>query len=298
MSKTISVELKAHLASEVTTIATCLKLVRLDGAEYFFTDHDTDLTIDGDTYEATDGMIPTSISQSNGLSVDNMEIVALLGFDRVEEADIAAGLFDYAAVDIFIVNYQDLTMGVMYLLKGWTIGSVEIRDNTFQAEIRGKAQRLQQNLCETYTPECRAELGDSRCGVDIEDSAQTYWASGTVTAVSDRKIFADSSLGSEAYEVDVFVYGKLTWSEPGSGDSYTGNNAGREMEIKAFNNGNGAFELFEAMPEDIEVGDEFVVTFGCDKDIETCKNRFNNVVNFRGEPFIPGWDRVMDIIIN
>ena len=185
-------------------------------------------------------------------------------------------------------------MGVMYLAKGWTLGAVEIRDNVFQAELRGRTQRLQQNICETYTPECRAELGDARCGVDIADSAQTYWYPGSVTAVTDRQTFTDANIPS--YDEDVFVFGKLTWLEPGSGDSYTGNNAGREMEIKAFDHTTGIFELFEAMPNTIEIGDEFSVTFGCDKDIETCKNRFNNVANFRGEPFIPGWDQVMDIV--
>jgi len=29
---------------------------------------------------------------------------------------------------------------------------------------------------------------------------------------------------------------------------------------------------------------------GCDKRLETCLSRFGNVVNFRGEPFLPGID--------
>ena len=77
MSKEISEQLKSHLAAELTTIATCLKLMRRDGTEYCFTDHDTPLIIDGDTYEATNGIIPSALAQSNSLSVDNMEVVAL-----------------------------------------------------------------------------------------------------------------------------------------------------------------------------------------------------------------------------
>ena len=43
----------------------------------------------------------------------------------------------------------------------------------------------------------------------------------------------------------------------------------------------------------IAVGDDFVVRAGCDKRLETCRDRFANVVNFRGFPHIPGQDTVI-----
>jgi uncharacterized phage protein (TIGR02218 family) len=294
MSKTIGNDLKDHFDANLTTLATCWRLTRPDGAEYFFTDHDVDLEVDGDTYEATSGMIPTALSQNRGLAVDNMEVVSFLESDKIVEADINAGEFDYAVVDIFIVNYEDLTMGKLWLAQGWTLGNVEIRDEAFQAEIRGKCQHLQQTLCELYTPECRAALGDARCGVDLADSGQTYWHAGAVTSITeDRRKFTDDTVPS--YAEDPFRFGKLTWTEPGSGDSFTGSNAGYEMEIKSYDPVTNEFELFQPMPYEIEVGDEFTVTFGCDKSIDTCRDKFDNVVNFRGEPFVPGWDRVMDV---
>lgn len=182
-----------------------------------------------------------------------------------------------------------------WLAKGWTLGNVEIRDNAFQVEIRGKAQHLDQQMIELFSPSCRASLGDSRCGVDLEDSAQTFWHDGSVTEVtSDRKKFIDDNLPSYASE-DVFTGGLLTWVDPESGDSFTGNNADYEMEIKKYDPATHEFELFRPMPNDIEVGDEYVVTWGCDKSIDHCKNRFDNIENFRGEPFIPGWDKMMKI---
>lgn len=51
-------------------------------------------------------------------------------------------------------------------------------------------------------------------------------------------------------------------------------------------------ELWQAMPEPIAAGDTFAVTAGCDKRLPTCRDRFNNVVNFRGFPHIPGNDFV------
>lgn len=289
MSKDISSSLSAHLAQELTTLAVCLKLVRTDGVEYFFTNHDAEIAFDGDIYDPSDGIVPSSLVSNAQLSVDNMEVIAFLEFDVTAEADFASGAFDNASVDVFLINYEDVSMGVLYLSKGWTIGNVEIHDNSFKAEIRGKAQKLQQTIIEIYTPECRADLGDARCGVDLDDPA--FFASGTVTDVSSRQVFKDVGLISSLYEGDVFTGGKLTWGG-------SGGNADREIEVKLYSNDTGAFELFEAMPFDIEVGDEFEVKFGCDKNIETCKNTFDNVINFRGEPFIPGWDRLLDVTKN
>ena len=38
---------------------------------------------------------------------------------------------------------------------------------------------------------------------------------------------------------------------------------------------------------DIKIGDRYIITAGCDKNIETCINKFDNAINFRGEPYIP-----------
>ena len=42
----------------------------------------------------------------------------------------------------------------------------------------------------------------------------------------------------------------------------------------------------------IAVADAFTVTAGCDKRFVTCRDTFDNVVNFRGFPHIPGNDFV------
>ena len=40
-------------------------------------------------------------------------------------------------------------------------------------------------------------------------------------------------------------------------------------------------------------GDLFRIHPGCDKRLDTCIDRFANVLNFRGEPYIPGQDLLM-----
>ncbi|MDE5056044.1 phage BR0599 family protein [Wolbachia endosymbiont of Drosophila bicornuta] len=34
---------------------------------------------------------------------------------------------------------------------------------------------------------------------------------------------------------------------------------------------------------------KYSILAGCDKTFPTCRSKFNNTVNFRGEPYIPGF---------
>jgi uncharacterized phage protein (TIGR02218 family) len=63
------------------------------------------------------------------------------------------------------------------------------------------------------------------------------------------------------------------------------------MEIKEFSN--KQFTLVLPMPNNVAVGDTFNARAGCDKTISTCIAKFNNAVNFRGEPYVPGMDKML-----
>lgn len=62
------------------------------------------------------------------------------------------------------------------------------------------------------------------------------------------------------------------------------------MEVKEF----AETEIILALPfpYQIQVGDNFEAIAGCDKTISTCKSKFNNIINFRGEPHIPRTDQI------
>jgi uncharacterized phage protein (TIGR02218 family) len=286
VSKEIGSDLQAHFAGTVTTLAICWRIARTDGEEFFFTNHDVDIVYDGDTYEAASGAMPSALSQDRGLSVDNMEATAFLESDKIAEADLQAGLYDMATIDIFYINHADPSMGVLYLCKDWLLGQVEMKDNVFTVELRGLGQRLKQEIVEAYSPQCRATLGDARCGIDMNDSS--YWQEGRVTSVTDRQTFIASGLTTPSGDDDVFRHGLLTWLEQtSSGDTGGANNAGYEMEVRTYNAATGEITLFAAMPYTINVGDDFEITYGCDKKLATCADRFSNELNFRGEPWIP-----------
>lgn len=277
--RTVSTGFAAHLAEPVKTLAMCFLLTRPDGTQYGFTNHDQTLTFDGVDYLAHTGFIPTAMEVSDNLAVDNLDIEALFSDERLTDAEIRAGLFDYSTVEYFQVNWRDLspTMG-RNLLKVGTIGEITRHRRVFVAEVRGPSQHMQQVVGEVLTPTCRAQLGDARCKVDLPAITVT----GTVTFVDTklRRMFADSA----RTEADgLFNYGLLTWT--------TGANANVKMEVKTFTVG-GTFDLFLEVPAPIEVGDQYSVYPGCDKLWNTCHVKFDNIVNFRGEPYLVGKDEL------
>ncbi len=190
------------------------------------------------------------------------------------------------------VSIEELPPSPLMLVNGWKIGEITINDNSFTAELRSRAQFLQQNIVKLYSPQCRADLGDADCTIDLNDSAGTYSYDGAVTSVSeDRYKFKDTNVPSYA-SGDVFTGGKITWSTPESADTYTGTNAGFSMEIKKYDPSTQQFTLFQPMPYDIAVDDEYVVTWGCDKTFATCRDQYSNTVHFRAEPHLPGRDKL------
>jgi uncharacterized phage protein (TIGR02218 family) len=270
--KSISNDLLNHLGEEVVTIATCLYLVRKDGVEIFSTEHDVDLAIDGDTYESSLGFNRTDVVNTSSMSVDNLEIMGVLDTDKISEEDLRAGKYDYAEVYLFLVNYKDLSQGILRLRRG-ILGEVVLGDNgLFTAELRGMVQLYSQRIGEVYSPECRADIGDSRCKIDLAPlTVET-----TVASVINRRTITVVS-GSEADEY--YTHGALTFE--------TGNNAGFSIEIKSWLLSTKQIEMYLPTPYPIQAGDEVSFYPGCDKRIATCFDKFNNVINFRGEPYVP-----------
>jgi len=279
--KDISTPLAAHLAGEVTTLATCWMLTRRDTTVFGFTDHDCDIVFNTITYKAATGFTPSAVQNTGNLSVDNLDVEGMLSAGSITEADILAGLYDFAEIEIFQVNYNDLTQGALKLRRGW-LGEVSFYKQQFIAEVRGLTQRLSQTLGELYSASCRATLGDSRCKVDMTANTVTGNATGATSSLQ----FIDSTRTEAS---DTFSFGNITFTN--------GANKALSMEVKEYTYTatiGGQIVLALPMPYPILPGDTYSLTKGCDKTIATCFSRFNNVVNFRGEPLVPGLDRMLE----
>ena len=439
-----------------------------------YTEFHRDLVFENVTYKSTLAYTPNSIKASSDLSVDAIEASGILQnavknalvnltVDGISDEDLIAGFYDQAGVELFVVNYKDLTMGRLNLPISGHLGETELRRGTYQTELVSKSDVLQESMNEVYSANCRADLGDDLdgseahhelrigfgCKVRLDPPAwlaemdytareagdagtgsviqaatippsgpltvqfvcttagtsgttepawnttiggtttdgtvvwttiQALTVEGYVHQVVDRRRFYDYdrsepptagvggvttllpiaaiSQGSKTFTfvgsysdvfpenavftvvnstandgqytvvsvtessgntiltvsesipsgtadgaivgrteelVGFFTWGKLTF--------LTGKNTGIAREVKQFaattNDGGvtytgpGFFELFEAVPFDIQVGDKYEVTAGCDKSLVMCVGKFDNVYNRRAEDNIPGQDKIL-----
>jgi uncharacterized phage protein (TIGR02218 family) len=107
---------------------------------------------------------------------------------------------------------------------------------------------------------------------------------GTGTVVASASLTQLTASGLSAFASGWFSRGLLAFT--------AGANVGFKVEVKLHTaDTSGPYlDLWQPAPNPIAVGDTFTVTAGCDKLIDTCDLRFNNAVNFRGFPHIPGSD--------
>lgn len=273
--------LREQLASGVTTLCRCWRLVRADGVTLGFTDHDEDLMLDATPCRAGSGLDASEATARFGLQVDGGEVFGALADDALSEADLAAGRYDAATIETWLVDWS--APSTRLLLAVATLGEVRREGAAFTAELRSLAEKLGQESGRVYTAACTADLGDARCRVDL--SAASLSASGTVAGLDATATVRVAGL--EAFADGWFTAGRLAFT--------SGANAGLASEVKrhVVDAAGVVVTLWQAMPEPIAPGDAFVITAGCDKQFATCRDRFGNAANFRGFPHIPGNDYVI-----
>jgi uncharacterized phage protein (TIGR02218 family) len=256
---------------ELTTVAFCWRIERRDGVTLGFTSHDRDLTIGGLRYRSAPGMLPSAVALSEGFDADTIDVRGALTADAISPEDLSAGRWDGAAMTILMVDWEDFEAAPVALARG-ELGEVSIRSNGFEAELRGAVAALERPVVERTSPECRAELGDKRCRVDM--AGRTRLAR-IVDVLSDTEIEISAVLTA-----DIYRYGKARW--------LSGRNCG--LEFGLLGSDGGRLSLRDPPPFPAAPGDLVEIAEGCDKSLATCSGRFGNAINFRGEPHLPGMD--------
>ncbi|TDH38854.1 DUF2163 domain-containing protein [Pseudohoeflea suaedae] len=271
--------LAAHLEGDATTTCHAWRLTRPDGMVMGFTDHDRDLLFDGTIFAAMTGFADGSEVESGlGLGADAAEVIGAFCADVITRADLTAGRYDGALVETFLVNWQSPDEHVLRSTR--ELGEVRSGPDAFHAELRSLAARLDRPGGRVYSRSCDAELGDGRCRVDLDSLA--YTASGAVSDVFADDVFGVSGL--EGYEDGWFRQGKIRFSSgPLEGISFL---VAEHDDV----DGGARITLWSPPSARPEPGDGFTIVAGCDKRRETCRDRFANILNFQGFPFMPGSD--------
>ncbi|MCV6587114.1 MAG: DUF2163 domain-containing protein [Marinibacterium sp.] len=272
-----------HIASGLTTLCRCWAITRTDGVAYGFTDHDCDLFFEGLTFRANTGLSASALQQASGLSVDNTEAIGALTDTAVSEADIDAGRFDGADLRAWMVNWA--APDTRWLMFRGSIGELRRGGGAFHAELRGLTDALNRPVGRVYQKPCTAVLGDGNCRFAMQ--TEGYRAEVAVAEVEAGRVYRWPELAG--FEPGWFTGGRLVVR--------SGAASGLWQTIKQdrFVNGTRQVTLWEPVRAEVAPGDQVRLEAGCDKRMETCRLKFNNLLNFQGFPDIPGEDWMLTV---
>lgn len=158
-------DMAARLESGAATLCHAWVVRRADGLRLGFTDHDGDLTVEGVVCRAASGWTAGASESAVGLSGGTAAITGGLSSDAITDADVEAGLYDGAEVELWRIDWMRPDLRVRL----WTARLSKIRREGagFLAELVGPLAKLDRVVGRTLGRTCDAVLGDGRCQVDL-----------------------------------------------------------------------------------------------------------------------------------
>lgn len=256
------------------------------GAVYRFSGTDAAVTFDGMTFELGPAFEASGWAQSFGVSVDTLSVKMLArDTDMLAgeswHAAAARGVLDGATLALWSM-FQDHAGNVRGVVADWlgNIGQIESDRSRINMKVRSWTELLDVSIPgAVYQQGCRNTLYQGRCTVNRD--AFTVYGSLNAASYEDRR--------SHSTATAAVVTKPAGWANLGEMQFTTGPNAGVSRPVRAFVT-NAPMATISAMypfPFSASAGDQFLLRAGCDKTRAQCQGKFNNLANFRGEPFIP-----------
>lgn len=239
---------------------------------------DVSISYGGNLYLATGPITKrTKFSQKIGMDVGSMDIEVyakatdLVGATPWLQA-LLTGMFDGAEVNVDRVpmpTYGDTSNGVINLFQG-RVAQVIFGRSLITITCNDHRELL--NIDDPYRlfqPACVHTLYDNGCGLNKATFSDTATVQPNATASSVP--FASSR--------------PVGWYDVGVLNFVTGQNIGVARTIKSWDGVTA--KLGTPLPYVPAAGDTISVAAGCLKDQTTCLNKFNNLPQFAGTPFVP-----------
>ena len=255
------------------TIINCLKLTLKDGTSHGYTDYKESITIDGVVYNPAPGFQKVKMNLTANAEVSNQKFGS--AWVDAPEDDLKGGKFDNASIEVSWASWRHPSYGRLVVFTG-QLGEVTWSPEGYEVDIVSYMKNLSVNIGNVFTANCRHTLFSGAktgqcgyCGVSKTAFTQT----GSVSAITTNKwVFTISNAQADGYYSNGLI--KFT----------SGLNNGLSAVIKSHAGNKVTLMLPTAFS--INVGDTFEIQAGCDKTLDTCKTKFNNVNNFGGFPHI------------
>lgn len=142
-------------------------------------------------------------------------------------------------------------------------------DLHFTILLEPESTKYNQTVVDVFSQTCRANFGDTKCKIDKVLYSKAYDM--TITGVRSVEIKEMKEEGGYYLGGDLQIFNS-------------------NFSSKILSSNGNTLNIDRVIPDYLKNYPKVLLTTGCDKKFITCCNKFNNTVNFRGEPFIPEYN--------
>ena len=266
-----------RLRHRTKSLCHLIKVVRKDGEEYKFTDIPHIVNFLGEDYTPV-GSGSISAEQRDAHRESTVDFIGALSTSLITADDIRTGKFRNADLFLHIIDWKQPWLEALYT--GWKrITKITHTGTSWTAEVVGRTWQLQRDIGRRYLRDCDYVLGDAAtCKATLSVGTHII-ADVVVNTVSEDRTEWTATVGSLASkDDDWWKDGQVVWT--------VGSNEGEIGVVARYIDSTRTIRVFTPFSTDIEVGDEFTITAGCDGLTGTCRVKFNNLLNHGGDPLV------------
>lgn len=293
MLRNVNSSLLTLMQQSSLQLCICVQIKRVDSVTLGFTSWDDSLSLLGITFLPTASVSTTLLRQSVGTEIDNVQISGILDSDYILSEDVLRGLYDGAEIKLHIVNPNDVAQ--YDTIFSGSLGNATYTDGKFETDVYSNLNRTKQTPFRIISQKCPYKrFAGVECNFN-GGNLTGYKKTVTVTAVTDEYVFTANVTSLAAWTNADFSNSIIKGA--------TGDNTNIEATIKScvLTASSGVFTLRSLFPYAIIIGDTFVVEIGCNRTVTRCEAlgvliSANQVVNFGGFPYVPGNDRLTQIL--
>ena len=235
-----------------------------ENQQLYLTSYDKPIRIDDKVYQS--GYVLNSLQLTN---IEKTGSIELQIYNDEKENNFDLEYLSSAKVIIKIAILSQLDKNAV-IFNGF-ISQINTENNIITITALSNLAKLNYSFCQLYSPLCRERIGSRKCGVDVNQ----YKADGVITNIIADNCFQGNHQANKSTLIGYYRYGIVKFT--------SGKLKGLSMQIK--DEIDGSIYLLQNTKM-LATGDEYEIYAGCDKTLATCKEKFNNVINFRGEPYI------------
>lgn len=259
--------------------ADCWEITLRGGSIIRWTSHESDISLDGQTYVAGPLVARGAVTEKIGLETQTMPMDITAGDDDLIGSIPVIGFIRARGLDganvklrrAFAYSWTTPIVGAVIRFAGRVTSVRDIEG--MQASVTVSSWLILLNVNSPpnlFQTGCNWTVYDPNCGL----SAAAYTSTSTVAGPTTRTTFGSSLSQANGY----FEQGRVTFT--------SGALLGTIATVKTYL-ATGALTLVSPLPVAPTAGDTFSIVPGCDLTKPTCGTKFNNLARHRGFPYIP-----------